>query len=59
VKAKIFMVARPSRIRNKTEVFGFVTCFGWENADQKAAKKYPEQDVTLVQEFKFPWARRK
>lgn len=61
MQSKIFMVARPAKLKGKprTEVFGFVSVFGWENPVAKAAKKYPEQDIVAVQEFRFPWNRRK
>lgn len=51
MRAKIYYVTEQRRLNKKrveSKVVGFVSVFGWESAEDKAAKKYPHnQDITL------------
>lgn len=56
---KLFLVTQPTPHRTRKpelgqRVFGFVTCFGWENPVEKARAKYPNQEIVQVQEG-LPW----
>lgn len=51
MKFKVYYVTTPADKRGTKHNFkGFVSVFGWESAEEKAAKKYPHlKDVTLYE----------
>lgn len=51
---KIYLVTREvqeTKKRYKSTLIGFVSTFGWESADRKAAKKYPGHDNLKLVEY--------
>lgn len=50
---KIYFVTTTTRVNKKqirSRIVGFVSTFGWESAEDKAAKKYPGMDNYQVHE---------
>lgn len=49
-KARIYYVTESFRCKKRvtSKVVGFVSVFGWESAEDKAARKYPHnQNISL------------
>lgn len=47
---KLFIVTQEQQVNKKTrksKVIGFISVFGWESAEQKAAAKYPWGGVSI------------